>query len=223
MIPTEPSRDLSEIGEVFVFARDSSFSPDGSLNPAPPWRQWHLSSLVGATLEERLIHSGTDDRLGYAYLKLAATAGSLALRTASPWDESNEDGLVVPVIKGWRTEIYLDCTSARQPLRWWTLRAHECSTWRLPPSIWSGWEVRHCCSIRSGLRRRRRERSLQSAGRWRCHQPSKQWPARCGPCTRPSLPSSGAGSTSIPLDNALQPFLRKSGRVYPILRCSRNG
>ncbi|MBA0449485.1 caspase family protein [Stenotrophomonas maltophilia] len=112
MIPTEPSRDLSEIGEVFVFARDSSFSPDGSLNPAPPWRQWHLSSLVGATLEERLIHSGTDDRLGYAYLKLAATAGSLALRTASPWDESNEDGLVVPVIKGWRTEIYLDCTSA---------------------------------------------------------------------------------------------------------------
>lgn len=112
VVPVELGGDLGETGEVFVFARDSSLRPNKATDAAPPWQSWSLSSLVGSEWERPFVQKGTDDLHGYGYLKAAATAGSLALRTAAPSGGAAEDGLVVPVIPGWRTEIYLDCAAA---------------------------------------------------------------------------------------------------------------
>ncbi|GFF08539.1 MULTISPECIES: caspase family protein [Stenotrophomonas maltophilia group] len=116
VVPVEQVGDLGESGEVFVFARDSSLNPNRATDAELPWQRWSLSSLVGSIWERRFVQKGADDLHGYGYVKTAVTPGSLALRTTSPSSEATEDGLVVPVIPGWRTEVYLDCAAAPSTL-----------------------------------------------------------------------------------------------------------
>lgn len=99
-------------GEVFIFARISSETL--AWNPAAP--PWSSLRLIGLDLHWDLpleMAGRTDRGARYATRKIEIPAGTYLLTlTETSGTATYEQGLVIPVVPGWRTEVYLDCIAA---------------------------------------------------------------------------------------------------------------
>lgn len=98
-------------GELFVFVRDSARRPGRSaVGDSCPWQQLGVESL-DEDLSAPLFGCGSIFRsAGYGYFKAKLPAGNHVL--ISPLvqgGDGEEIGMLVPVIPGWRTEVFLDC------------------------------------------------------------------------------------------------------------------
>lgn len=103
-------------GVIAIFARDSQHPPGtlpvGSLDGLPPWRRFRIVRLGGEGDAPRALLQEHRDPDGCTFLIAAAAPGSFALlvdRGDVLFGGRDEDGLIVPVIAGWRTEVHLDC------------------------------------------------------------------------------------------------------------------
>jgi CHAT domain/Caspase domain len=99
-------------GELFIFARDGQHALGLPQIGPFPWRGLHLSA-IGEVLALALDqHLNTNLDAGFATVKVGLPEGSYALLLAPDDPAGEEYGLPMPIVHGWRTELYLDCRDA---------------------------------------------------------------------------------------------------------------